>query len=105
MLNIEALVLRTQVMQSGIQPTIKVMTLFLLITSVLVTVVRGITKAVIVRSMGLDDYLIALSLVSATCTITHDRKFWLTGGANLAFQYWTIICGVLPGREWLWYTI
>ncbi|CAF9922660.1 MAG: hypothetical protein ALECFALPRED_002138 [Alectoria fallacina] len=50
-------------MDKSITPAIKVMTLFLLITSILVVIARGITKAVIVRSVSLDDYLIALSLL------------------------------------------
>ncbi|CAD6588773.1 MAG: hypothetical protein ASARMPRED_003720 [Alectoria sarmentosa] len=52
-------------MDMSITPAIKVMTLFLLITSILVVIARGITKAVIVRSINLDDYLIALSLTSS----------------------------------------
>lgn len=51
-------------MDTSITPTVKVVTLFLLITSILVVVARGTTKAVIARSTNLDDYLITLSLVS-----------------------------------------
>lgn len=51
-------------MDASINPAIKVLTLFLLITSILVVIARGTTKAVIVRSTNLDDYLIASSLVS-----------------------------------------
>ena len=53
-------------MDTSITPAIKVMTTFLLITSILVVIARGTTKAVIVRSTNLDDYLIALSLVCTT---------------------------------------
>ena len=51
-------------MDTSIQPALKVMVFFLLITSILVVIARGITKAVVVRSISLDDYLISLSLVS-----------------------------------------
>ena len=54
----------TRIMDTSITPATKVMTLFLLITSILVVIARGTTKAFIVRSTNLDDYLIALSLVS-----------------------------------------
>lgn len=50
-------------MDTSITPAIKVMTIFLLITSILVVIARGTTKAVIVQSTNLDDYLIALSLI------------------------------------------
>ncbi|KAL9134611.1 MAG: hypothetical protein Q9175_004210 [Cornicularia normoerica] len=50
-------------MDTSIKPAIKVMTIFLLITSILVVIARGTTKAVIVRSTNIDDYLIALSLL------------------------------------------
>ena len=53
-------------MNTSITPAIKTMTWFLLIISILVVIARGITKAVIVGSTNLDDYLIALSLVSVT---------------------------------------
>lgn len=55
-------------MDTSITPAIKVMTFFLLITSILVVIARGTTKAVIVRSTNLDDYLIGLSLVSRIYT-------------------------------------
>lgn len=51
-------------MNTNIKRATQVTTLFMLITSTLVVVARGITKAVIVRSSSNDDYLIALSLVS-----------------------------------------
>lgn len=51
-------------MDTSITPAVKVMTFFLLITSILVVIARGATKAIIVGATNLDDYLIALSLVS-----------------------------------------
>ena len=51
-------------MDTNTVPAVKIITVFLLTTSILVVIVRGTTKAVIVRSTSLDDYLIALSLVS-----------------------------------------
>lgn len=50
-------------MDTSIMPAVKVMTVFLLITSILVVIARGTTKAIIVGSTNLDDYLIALSLL------------------------------------------
>ena len=58
---------KTEIMNTSIQPALKVMIFFLLITSILIVIARGATKAVIVRSINrslLDDYLISLSLVS-----------------------------------------
>lgn len=43
--------------------TVRVLTWFLLVTSILGVGARGLTKAVIVRSISLDDYLITVSLV------------------------------------------
>ena len=51
-------------MDKNTVPAIRIITVFLLITSILVVIARGTTKAIIVRSTSLDDYLIALSLVS-----------------------------------------
>ena len=51
-------------MDTSITLTAKVMTIFLLVTSILVVIARGLTKAFISRSISLDDPLIALSLVS-----------------------------------------
>ncbi|KAF6228270.1 hypothetical protein HO133_008000 [Letharia lupina] len=50
-------------MDTSITLAVKAMTVFLLITSILVVIARVITKAVIVRSTNLDDYLIALSFL------------------------------------------
>lgn len=43
--------------------TVRVLTWFLIVTSILGVGARGLTKAVIVRSVSLDDYLITISLV------------------------------------------
>ena len=43
--------------------TVRVLTWFLVVTSILGVGARGLTKAVIVRSVSLDDYLITISLV------------------------------------------
>ena len=78
-------------MDKGITPGIKVMTTFLLITSILVVIARGTTKTVIVRSANLDDILIALSLVSTTCDSHHESPCrQLIRARNLVFQYWSI---------------
>ena len=73
-------------MDTNIGRAAKVMTMFLLITSVLVTIARGVTKAIIVRSATLDDYLIALSLVSRTskCSTNHEMGVQLTWSLNIA---------------------
>lgn len=52
------------IMDTNIKLATQVTTSFMLITSTLAVIARGITKAVIVRSSSIDDYLIALSLVS-----------------------------------------
>lgn len=72
-------------MDTSVTPAVKVLTLFFLITSILVVIARGTTKAIIVRSTSLDDYLVALSLVSIIRT--QDRQNIgkrLTGSQNLA---------------------
>ena len=70
-------------MDTSITPAIKVMTTFLLITSILVVIARGTTKAliardtpkaVIVRATNLDDYLIALSLVCTTPILSCESR-------------------------------
>lgn len=61
--------INTQAMENSIVPILKTLTFFLMIISILVAVAREITMTVIVRSTGLDDYLIALSLVSSTGTL------------------------------------
>ena len=43
--------------------TVQILTWFLVVTSILGVGARGLTKAVTVRSVSLDDYLIAVSLV------------------------------------------
>ena len=43
--------------------TVQVLTWFLIVTSILGVAARGLTKALIVRSVSLDDYLITVSLV------------------------------------------
>ena len=68
-------------MATGLVPATKVITLFLLITSILVTAARGVTKAVIVRSTSIDDYLIGLSLVSMTRKVI-DLRIGLIRMAN-----------------------
>ena len=44
---------------------VQVVTLFLLITCVVGVLARGATKAAVVRSVSLDDYLISISLVGS----------------------------------------
>lgn len=44
---------------------IQVVVWFLLITCVIGVTARGATKAAVVRSISLDDYLISISLVSS----------------------------------------
>ena len=61
-------------MDTSITPAIKVMTFFLFITSTLIVVARATTKAVIVRSINIDDYLISLSLVSEIHRILCDIR-------------------------------
>ena len=43
--------------------TVQILTWFLVVTSILGVGARGLTKAVTIRSVSLDDYLIAVSLV------------------------------------------
>ena len=63
-------------MDNSIQPALKVMVFFLLVTSILAVTARGATKAVIVHSISDDDYFISLSLVSTTSihTITLETS-------------------------------
>ena len=46
-------------------PVIQVIVLFLLITCIIGFTARGATKAAVVRSISLDDYLVSISLVSS----------------------------------------
>lgn len=50
-------------MGDGHGSTVQVLTWFLIITAILGVGARGLTKAIIVRSVSLDDYLITVSLV------------------------------------------
>ena len=50
-------------MGDGKASAVKVLTWFLVITSILGVGARGLTKAIMVRSVSLDDYLITVSLV------------------------------------------
>ena len=43
--------------------TVEILTWFLLVSAILGVGARGITKAILVRSVGLDDYLMTISLV------------------------------------------
>ena len=66
--------------------TVQILTWFLVVTSILGVGARGLTKAVTVRSVSLDDYLIAVSLVcsSSPLNLCHapNRK--------TVFCHWTI---------------
>ena len=64
----------TESINASIQPALKVMIFFLLITSILIVIARGATKAVIVRAVNLDDYLISLSLVSKIRHLTNIQS-------------------------------
>ena len=83
------------------------MTFFLLITSILATVAWGITKAIIVRSIGLDDYLITLSLVRLICNRCCSKKAraHCPPVVKLDLQCWTVCRSVFPSRERLWHAI
>lgn len=52
-------------MGDGDAPTVQVVSCFLIVTSVLGVGARGLTKAIIVRSVSFDDYLITASLLFA----------------------------------------
>ncbi|CAD6591805.1 MAG: hypothetical protein ASARMPREDX12_005417 [Alectoria sarmentosa] len=52
-------------MGNNLTPVIEIVTWFLLVTLVLSVIARGATKAVIVRSLGLDDYLISVATLFA----------------------------------------
>ena len=42
---------------------VEILTIFLVITAILGVGARGLTKAILVRSVSLDDYLMTVSLV------------------------------------------
>lgn len=50
-------------MQDKHASTVQVLTWFLAVTAILGVGARGLTKAIIVRSVSLDDYLITVALV------------------------------------------
>jgi len=85
-------------MDRNITPAVKVMDLFLLMTSIIAVIARGTTKALIVRSRSLDDYFIVLSLVSFICDLycKCNMIVQLMWSANSAFQHWTVGCCLLP---------
>ena len=60
---------RTQIVQT--------LTWFWFIAASLAVATRGLTKAIIVRSLNIDDFLISLSFVRIpkTCTRCHDHRF------------------------------
>ena len=82
-------------MTTGLVPATKVITLFLLVTSILVTTARGFTKAIIVRSISIDDYLIGLSLVNNMGKCQYE--IGLIRVANLGLRYFAIDSSLLPG--------
>ena len=43
---------------------VKIVTWFFVVAAILAVGARGLTKAIFIRSIGLDDYLITVSLVS-----------------------------------------
>ena len=57
-------------------PTVQTLTWFWFIAASLAVATRGLTKAIIVRSLNIDDFLISLSFVCnpKTCTRCHDHK-------------------------------
>ena len=59
----------TFVTDSDKTPLIKVITWFLLATSVLSVIARAFTKAAVIHKRSLDDYLVPVALVS--CYILH----------------------------------
>ncbi len=50
-------------MSDDYTPTVRILTWFWFIAAVLGVATRGLTKAIIVRSLNVDDFLISLSLV------------------------------------------
>ena len=50
-------------MSDDYTPTVQTLTWFWFVAAVLGVATRGLTKAIIVRSLNVDDFLIALSLV------------------------------------------
>ncbi len=52
-------------MNDNFTQLVQVVTLFLLVTCVIGVLARGATKAAVVRSASLDDYLISISLVGS----------------------------------------
>ena len=67
-------------MDDNLTPVVKIVTWFLLITSALSVAARGITKAAVVRSISLDDYLSSVSLVGP-CQLSmsfENRAYHLT---------------------------
>lgn len=77
---------------------VQVLTWFLLVTSMLGVGARGITKAVIVRSVSLDDYLITISLVWSCVSpiLTYPPK------CKIVIRHWTISHRLDRGWTWLW---
>lgn len=53
-------------MGDDLTPVIEVVTWFLLVTLLLSVIARGATKAVVVRSLTVDDYLISASTVRSS---------------------------------------
>ena len=63
-------------MSGDYTPTVRTLTWFWFVAAVLGVATRGLTKAVIVRSLNVDDFLIAFSLVCTRklCALYHDNK-------------------------------
>lgn len=74
-------------MDGGHSQVILVITWFLAVTLTLAYGARGITKAILVRSIGIDDYLVTLSFVSSFAEPHHDmtdRRQLLAIGQSVA---------------------
>ena len=66
--------------------TVQILTWFLVVTSILGVGARGLTKAVTVRSVSLDDYFIAVSLVCSWSPLILCYE----PNSKTAVRHWTI---------------